>query len=138
MPVRISAIEDITPEELAALQNASRKRAVDPQMEELLSQVEAGIPKKVPLAEGQSGKGLRIAIARKAGERGINVATAEGDGYIAIWKVEQPQRQKGPRQTTQPEGQRKRGRPRKQQSEPISADGTPVRTNDYGMSETME
>ena len=114
MPVHISAIEDISPEELAALQRAKGKRPGDPMMDELLSQLDAGIPKKIPLAEGQGGKGLRIAIARKARERGINVETAEGDGYVAVWKVDAPRRLKASRQTGLTDGQRTRGRPGKQ------------------------
>ena len=55
--MRIGAIEDLDPEELAALQRAKRKRPGDPLMEELLSQVEAGIPKKVPLAGGPGRQG---------------------------------------------------------------------------------
>src|SRR5215217_6658957 len=109
MPVHIGALEDISPEELAALQRAKGKRSGDPMMEALLSQLDAGIAKKIPLAEGQGGKGLRIAIARKARERGINVETAEGDGYVAVWKADAPRRQKTSRQTGQTDGQRKRG-----------------------------
>ena len=46
----------------------------------LLAEVEAGHPARVPLVEGQSARGLRTAITRAAGSRGLSVETLEGEG----------------------------------------------------------
>jgi hypothetical protein len=42
------------------------------------------LPRRVGLTQGQSARGVRISIARRARERGISVETAEGDGFVAV------------------------------------------------------
>ena len=44
----------------------------------------------VLLVDGQSARGLRVAISRAATSRGMTVETAEGDGFVAVRKVEEP------------------------------------------------
>src|SRR5690242_21567520 len=65
MPIRIGHFEDMSDEELEQLRRHKHYRG-DPALHELLSRVEAGMAQKEPIQEGQSGKGLRVAIARAA------------------------------------------------------------------------
>jgi hypothetical protein len=110
MPIRIGPFEDMSDEELEQLRRHKHHRG-DPALHELLSRVEAGIAQKVPIQDGQSGKGLRVAIARAAKQRGMWVETAEGDGFVGVWQVPEPQERK----PKQPSGDGRRGRPRKPQ-----------------------
>ncbi len=73
-------------------------KRTDPAMEEPLAALEAGRPQRVRLTEGQSARGVRISIARRARERGLNVETAEGDGFVAVWRADEPT----PRRTRKP------------------------------------
>ena len=50
---------------------------------------------RVPLVEGQSARGLRTAISRAAGSRGLSVETVEGDGFVAVRKTDEPRTRKG-------------------------------------------
>lgn len=90
MPVDIGQPEDMTEEEFAALRRAKSRRKANPLIEEVLDRVESGRPQRVPLAEGQNGKGARIAIARAAGRRGLSVETVEGDGFVGVTKAGVP------------------------------------------------
>ena len=117
MPIRISHFEDMSNEELEHLRRQKHHRG-DPAMHELLSRVEAGMAQRVPIAEGQSGKGLRIAIARAAGKRGLSVETAEGDGCVGVWLAPEATQTKAKR----PASDSRRGRPRKGNQEHSLAD----------------
>jgi hypothetical protein len=69
---------------------------------------------RVPLVEGQSARGLRTAISRTAESRGLTVETVEGEGFVAVRKVEEPRPRKG-KQAPSTDGPRRRGRPPKLQ-----------------------
>ena len=71
---------------------------------------------RVPLVEGQSARGLRIAISRAASSRGMTVETVEGEGFVAVRKVDAPRARKG-KQAPSTGGQRRRGRPPKRQEQ---------------------
>jgi hypothetical protein len=58
--------------------------------------------------------GLRVAISR-ATTRGITVETVQGDGFVAVRKVDEPRTRKG-KAAPSGEGQRRRGRPPKLQA----------------------
>ncbi len=129
MPVRIGPIEDMADDEFQALRRKKGARA-DPAMEELLDRVESGTPQRVGLEPGQNARGLRVAIARKAKQRGLAVETVEGDGFVAVSRTEAPPARTA-RQTPADGGQRRRGRPPKQQPTRSEAEAD-------GLSETME
>src|SRR3954453_23201328 len=112
MPVKIDTFEPFSDEEFDRLRQ-QKTRTTDPAMVALLREVEAGQPVRVRLVQGQSARGLRTAISRAAGSRGINVETVAGDGFVAVKKVDQPR----PRRTPAIEGQRRRGRPPKRQEQ---------------------
>jgi hypothetical protein len=113
MPVKIGSFEPLSEDEFTALQQ-QRGRKTDPTMVALLTEVETGRPVRVPLVEGQSARGLRTAISRAAGSRGLTVETVEGEGFVAVRKTDEPRtRQRKP--GSYPEGQRRRGRPPKRQ-----------------------
>jgi hypothetical protein len=59
--------------------------------------------------EGQSARGLRVAISRAATSRGLSVETVEGEGFVAARKVEEPRPRKE-KPAPSHEGQRRRGR----------------------------
>jgi len=111
MPVKIESFEPLSEEEFTALRQ-QKARETDPAMVALLVEVEIGRPVQVPLVEGQSARGLRTAISRAASGRGLSVETVEGDGFVAVRKVNDPRSRKGT-QASPPEGQRRRGRPPK-------------------------
>jgi hypothetical protein len=112
MPVKIESFEPLSEEDFTALQQ-QRTRKTDPAMAALLVEVETGRPLRVPLVYGQSARGLRTAISRAATSRGLTVETVEGDGFVAVRKVDAPRARKQTQQSGEP-GKR-RGRPRKQQ-----------------------
>jgi hypothetical protein len=66
--------------------------------------------------EGQSARGLRTAISRAAGSRGLSVETVEGDGFVAVRKTDEPRTRKG-KPAPSHEGQRRRGRPSKRRDQ---------------------
>ena len=111
MPVKIESFEPLSEDEFTALRQ-QKARKTDPAMVALLEEVEAGRPVRVPLVEGQSARGLRTAISRAAGSRGLNVETVEGEGFVAVKKTDQPRTRKG-KSASSTEGQRRRGRPPK-------------------------
>jgi hypothetical protein len=115
MPVKIETFEPFSDEEFDQLRQ-QKTRTTDPAMVALLAEVDAGQPVRVPLVQGQSARGLRTAISRAAGSRGINVETVAGDGFVAVKKVDQPRPRK-PKPGPAIEGQRRRGRPPKRQEE---------------------
>ena len=114
MPVKIGTFEAFSVEEFDILRQQKRGTA-NPAMVELLHEVTAGRPMRVPLVEGQSARGLRMAISRAATSRGLSVETVEGDGFVAVRTVDPPRTRKGT-QTSSDQGKR-RGRPPKRQAQ---------------------
>src|SRR3954471_7505017 len=117
MPVKIDTFEPFSDEEFDRLRQ-QKTRTTDPAMVALLAEVEAGRPIRVPLVDGQSARGLRTAISRAAGSRGINVETVAGDGFVAVKKLDQPRVRKI-RPAPTGDGQRRRGRPPKRQEDDV-------------------
>ncbi len=58
-------------------------------------------PVRVPLVEGKNARGLRTAISRAASSRGMSVEMVEGDGFVAVRKVDEPRTRKGKSASTQ-------------------------------------
>jgi len=112
MPVKIGTFGPLSEAEFTELQR-QKARKTDPAMTALLDEIATGQPVRVPLVEGQSARGLRTAISRAATSRGLTVETVEGDGFVAVRKVDAPRARKQTPQTAGPG--RRRGRPRKQQ-----------------------
>jgi hypothetical protein len=65
-----------------------KARQIDPAMTALLVDVATGHAVRVPLVDGQCARGLRVAISRAAGRRGMSVVTLEGEGFIAVRKAD--------------------------------------------------
>ena len=65
--------------------------------------------------EGQSARGLRVAISRAATSRGLSVETLEGEGFVAVRQAEKPKIWKAT-QASSAQGKR-RGRPPKRQEQ---------------------
>src|SRR4051794_15742439 len=112
MPVKIESFEPLSEDEFTALRQLKAGKT-DPAMAALLAEIATGQPVRVPLVEGQSARGLRTAISRAASSRGLSVETVEGDGFVAVRKVDAPRARKPTQQPAEP-GKR-RGRPRKRQ-----------------------
>jgi len=115
MPVKIETFEPFSEEEFDALRQQPG-RSTDRAMVALLAEIETGQPIRVPLVQGQSARGLRTAISRAAGSRGIHVETVAGDGFVAARKTDQP-RGRTPASSPGPDGTRRRGRPPKVRDE---------------------
>src|SRR4051812_37018818 len=98
MPVKIGTFGPLSEDEFTALRQ-QKARKTDPAMAALLAEIETGRPVRVPLAEGQGARGLRTAISRAAGSRGLSVETVEGEGFVAVRKVDQPRARKPTQQT---------------------------------------
>jgi hypothetical protein len=112
MPVKIGTFGPLSEAEFTELRQ-QKARKTDPAMAALLAEIATGQPVRVPLVEGQSARGLRTAISRAAGSRGMSVETVEGEGFVAVRQVDAPRARKRAQQTVEP-GKR-RGRPRKRQ-----------------------
>src|SRR5215212_6296122 len=112
MPVKIGTFGPLSEAEFTELRQ-QKARKTDPAMAALLTEIATGQPLRVPLVEGQSARGLRTAISRAATSRGMSVETVEGDGFVAVRKVDEPRARKQTPQTAEPG--RRRGRPRKRQ-----------------------
>ena len=110
MPVKIGTFGPLSEAEFTELRQ-QKARKTDPAMAALLDEIATGQPVRVPLVEGQSARGLRTAISRAAGSRGLSVETVEGDGFVAARKTDEPRTRKG-KSGSSPEG-RRRGRPPK-------------------------
>jgi hypothetical protein len=115
MSVKIGSFEPLSDEEFTALRR-QKARKTDPAMAALLAEIATGRPVRVPLVDGQSARGLRVAISRAATSRGLSVETVEGDGFVAVRKVDEPRTRKG-KPAPSAEGQRRRGRPPKRQEQ---------------------
>src|SRR5215211_4748766 len=110
MPVKIGTFGPLSEAEFTELRQ-QKARKTDPAMSALLSEIATGQPVRVPLVDGQSARGLRTAISRAATSRGLSVETVEGDGFVAVRKLDEPRTRKG--KSSSADGQRRRGRPRK-------------------------
>ena len=115
MPVKIESFEPLSEEEFIALRE-QKARKTDPAMAALLAEVQTGQPVRVPLVEEQSARGLRAAISRAASSRGLTGETVEGEGFVAVRKVDEPRTRKG-KQASSADGQRRRGRSPKRQEQ---------------------
>ena len=114
MPVKIGTFGPLSEAEFTELRQ-QKARKTDPAMAALLAEIATGQPVRVPLVEGQSARGLRTAISRAATSRGLSVETVEGEGFVAVRKVDEPRTRKG-KQASTPEGKR-RGRPPKRRQQ---------------------
>ena len=116
MPVKIGTFGPLSEAEFTELRQ-QKARKTDPAMAALLAEIATGRPVRVPLVDGQSARGLRTAISRAATSRGLTVETVEGDGFVAVRKVDEPtQPGRGSRHRLT-DGQRRRGRPPKRQEQ---------------------
>jgi hypothetical protein len=115
MPVKIGTFGPLSEAEFTELQRQKARKA-DPAMAALLDEIATGRPVRVPLVEGQGARGLRVAISRAASSRGLTVETVEGDGFVAVRKVDEPRARKG-KPAPSAEGPRRRGRPPKRQQQ---------------------
>ena len=79
MPVKIGRFQPTSMERVEELRRGKVRRAGDPGMAELLDAVESGEPQEVPVEGEQTPKGMRIAIARAAGRRGLTVEMFESN-----------------------------------------------------------
>src|SRR5215212_1858400 len=111
MPVKIGSFKSLSEAEFTELRE-QKARKTDPAMAALLTEVGTGQPVRVPLVDGQSARGLRTAISRAATSRGLNVETVEGEGFVAVRKVDEPRARRG-KPAASTDGQRRRGRPPK-------------------------
>src|SRR5215207_6268580 len=113
MPVKIGSFQPFSEDEFTALLKQKSSKT-DPAMVALLDEIATGSPVRVPLVEGQSARGLRTAISRAAGSRGLTVETVAGEGFVAVRKSDEPRARKA-KQASSGSGQRRRGRPPKRQ-----------------------
>jgi hypothetical protein len=123
MPVTIETFE-VMPEDASDELRRQTTWTTNPAMVALLAEVEAGQPVRVRLVDGQSARGLRTAISRAAGNRGITVETVTGDGFVAVKRLDQPRGRKtgsGSGSDAQRRGGRSLKRPA---SDSESSDGT--------------
>jgi hypothetical protein len=116
MPVKIGTFGPLSEAEFTELRQ-QKARKTDPAMAALLDEIATGRPVRVPLVDGQGARGLRTAISRAAGSRGLSVETVEADGFVAVRKVDAPRARKQTQQSTEP-GKR-RERPPKRQDKPL-------------------
>jgi hypothetical protein len=113
MPVKSGTFGPLSSAEFAELRQQKVRKA-NPALAALLDEIAAGRPVRVPLMDGQSARGLRVAISLTATSWGLSVETLEGDGFVAMRKVDEPSTRQG-KQFSSPEGQRRRERPPKRQ-----------------------
>ena len=135
MPVRIERLEEMSEEEFDRLRRVRSGRGADPAMEELLDRLEAGEAVRVPVGPEQTVRGLRVAVGRRAGQRGMKVEAVEGEGFVGFRRADGPAAQgKGQGAAEAP---RKRGRPRRRAEAATAGNGGEPRDAD-GLSEAME
>ena len=94
MPVKIGTFGPLSEAEFTELRQ-QKARKTDPAMAALLAEIATGQPVRVPLVEGQGARGLRTAISRAATSRGLTVETVEGEGFVAVRKVDEPRYPEG-------------------------------------------
>src|SRR5919112_1348677 len=115
MPVKIGTFGPLSETEFTELRQ-QKARKTDPAMVALLAEIATGSPVRVSLVEGQSARGLRTAISRAAGSRGLTVETIEGEGFVAVRITDEPRTRRG-KQASSLEGHRRRGRPPKRREQ---------------------
>jgi hypothetical protein len=114
MPVKIGTFGPLSDAEFTELRHQKARKA-NPAMTALLDEIATGRPVRVPLMDGQSARGLRVAISRAATSRGLSVETLEGEGFVAVKKADKPAVRKSGQSSSEP-GKR-RGRPPKRQEQ---------------------
>ena len=114
MPVKIGTFGPLSEAEFTELRQQKARKA-DPSMTALLDEVATGRPVRVPLVDGQSARGLRVAISRAASSRGLSVETLEGEGFVAVRKADKPSVRKSGQASS--ESGKRRGRPPKRQEQ---------------------
>jgi hypothetical protein len=108
-PVRMASFTPLCDEDFTELRPRTACEA-DPAMSALLDEIVTGRPVRVPLVDGQSARGLRVAVSRAAGRRGMKVVTLEGEGFVAVKKADSPPIRNSVHRASEP-GKRQR-RPR--------------------------
>jgi hypothetical protein len=114
MPVKIGTFGPLSEAEFTELRQQKVRKA-DPAMAALLDEIATGQPVRVPLVDGQSARGLRVAISRAAFARGMSVETLEGDGFVAVRRAEKTPVRKTMQAAS--EAGKRRGRPPKRQEQ---------------------
>ena len=104
MPVRIRSFETFSEDDEFTALREQKSRKTDSAMVALLDEIATGRPVRVPLVEGQSARGLRTAISRAAGSRGLSVETVEGEGFVAVRKAADEPRSRMGKQSPSIEG----------------------------------
>ena len=74
MSVKIGSFGPLFEAEFAELRQQKVRRA-NPALAALLDEIATGRPVRIPLLDGQSARGLRVAISRAATSRGLSVET---------------------------------------------------------------
>lgn len=64
-------------------------KKIDPQVEALLSALQAGKIVRIPIASEKELKGKRLSIGRRAMSRGFKVEFRYGEGFLAVRKVQE-------------------------------------------------
>ena len=94
MPVKIESFEPLFEDKFTEL-HQQKTRKTDPAMAALLAEIATGQPVRLPLVEGQNARGLHTAISRAATSCGLTVETVEGEGFVAVRKVDELRTRKG-------------------------------------------
>ena len=142
MPVKIGRFQSTSMERVEELRRSKGRRAGDPGMMELLDAVESGEPQEVPVEGEQSPKGMRIAIARAAGRRGIAVEMfesndAQGNPVVVVVKSEPAATHQRATPARSEGNGRRKGRGKRQTEVQATNNYDEPRDAD-GLSETME
>ena len=142
MPVKIGRFQPTSMERVEELRRGKARRAGDPRMAELLDAVESGEPQEVPVEGEQTPKGMRIAIARAAGRRGLAVEMfesndAQGNPVVVVVKREQAPGVPRPTHVRSAGNGRRTGRSKRPTEVQATNNYDEPRDAD-GLSETME
>ncbi len=121
MPVKIDNLEEMSEEEFNSLRRERTRRALDPGMEELLTRLAAGQTVRVPIGPDQTARGLRVSIGRLAAQRGMRVEAVEGEGFLGVRRIEEPE-SRSSRKPSAGDG-RRRGRRRRTDQAGAEAEG---------------
>ena len=142
MPVKITRFQPVSMERLMELRRNKGRRAGDPGMEELLDAIESGEPQELPVEEGQNPRGMRIAIARAAGKRGLSIESydsqdAQGNPTVIVVKGDDASKRQKAGQAQPSRNDRRRGRPKREDQGQPTESYYERKVRD-GMSATME
>ncbi len=120
-------IADATPEEFEAIPPRRSGKQPDPRITAILDEVASGGIKRIRVPDESQMRGLRIALSREATKRGFKLDYRTDGPMLYISKSDEPLKPKPPKlDRGQGDGQRKRGRPRKERSESVSEEFAPV------------